>query len=369
MGESRILERADGRHVLGTPYSPLVAARYRCSVLVVDDEPAILGLLRRQLAHEFEVHTANSVADAQAVVGSQPVDVVVTDLQLPDGSGIGLLDWVRVTNNRIARVLLTGAARLEDAAEAINRCQVQRLVLKPWTTEDLLNNLRGVCRTLLLERSHEQLLDEYRGLNQELERRVADRTLELKRALEQLEHKNQLLETVAETDFLTGLPNRRAVDKLARRELGRRARSSPVALGLVDIDHFKDINTRHTHDGGDHVLGWFGGILQKAVRTADSVGRHGGEEFLVFAPDTDATGAAALGERIRTTFEREHTQYAGADVALTVSVGFAVAGPGPGVGFEQLYRTAATALQEAKGNGRNACVVTRQPSPVEAAAG
>jgi diguanylate cyclase (GGDEF)-like protein len=344
--------------------------RYRCSVLLVDDEPAILAMLTRQLGHEFEVFTAGTVAAAQAALAARPVDVVVTDLQLPDGSGIGLLDWVRATAPRAARVLLTGTARLEDAAEAINRSQVHRLVLKPWKTEDLLSHLRGVTRTVLLERSHEKLLDEYRGLNQQLEHRVGDRTRELRQALAQLEQKNQVLEEMALTDPLTGLPNRRAVEETARKELRRRARMpAPVALGLIDVDHFREINKAHTLDGGDHMLRAVGQCLQANARAADYVGRLGGEEFLVVAPDTDADGAAALAERLRATVERERAEYNGRPIAVTVSLGFVVAGPDELAGFEELYKHAAKAVQAAKDGGRNRAVVRPLPAAAAAVAG
>lgn len=360
MGCNRPADRTAGHPVPQTIAQPMAHNRYRCSVLLVDDEPAILTMLARQLGHEFDVRTAETAVAARAAVSDRPPDVVVADLQLPDGCGIGLLDWVRAATPAAARVLMTGTARLEDAVEAINRCQVHRLVLKPWTPDDLLNTLRGVARTLLLERSHEKLLDEYRGLNLQLEHRVSERTRELRQALAQLELKNQFLEKMALTDPLTGLPNRRAVELIARKEMLRRTRApAPVAVGIVDADHFKEINSAYLLVGGDHVLTWLGQTLQGSLRAADSVGRYGGEEFMVVAPDTDPAGAAALGERLRSTVERERTVYNGASIGVTVSAGFAVADAGEVVGYEYLRKLAAEALGEAKAGGRNRCVVKR----------
>ena len=153
--------------------------RYKCSVLAVDDDPAILSLLCHQLGNDFEVLTASSVGQARGLLAQRSVDIVLTDLKLPDEPGLALLDWVRRTTPRTSRILITGTARLEDAADAINQTQVHRLVLKPWRSEDLLQSLRAVSRALLLERSHEQLLDEMRKLNLELEQRVNERTREL----------------------------------------------------------------------------------------------------------------------------------------------------------------------------------------------
>jgi diguanylate cyclase (GGDEF)-like protein len=332
--------------------------RYKCSVLAVDDDSGVLAVLAAQLAHDFEVITAGTAEQARAVLARRSIDILLTDLQLPDESGIQLLDWVRRTAPRTARVLLTGTARLEDAVDAINHTQIHRLVLKPWRAEDLLQTLRATSRGLLLERSHEQLLDELRRLNLELEQRVAERTRELEHALAQLQHKNTILEKMALTDALTGLPNRRAIDLIARKELLRRTRvPSPLAVGLVDADHFGQVNRTYLWSGGDHVLVWLSGMLQNSVRASDSVGRVGGEEFMVVAPGTDAGGAAVLSERIRQTVADTGTVFNGQTIRMTVSVGFAVAEAGNPAGYDALRKTAEESLREAKDTGRNRCVV------------
>lgn len=338
--------------------------RYRCSVLAVDDEPAVLAILAAQLANDFEVVTATTAARAKEVLAQRSVDVVISDLQLPDESGLNLLDWVRRTVPRTARVLLTGAARMEDAVDAINHSQVHRLVLKPWRSEDLLQVLRTISRQLLLERSHEQLLDELRKLNLELEQRVHTRTLELEQANLQLQQKNQLLEKMAATDPLTGLPNRRAIDRIARTEMQRRVRlPSPVALVMIDADHFKDVNTEYTLSGGDHVLIWLAGLFQSSIRASDSVGRVGGEEFLVVAPGTDLVGAEVLAERLRSSVEAAETTFGGKTIRMTVSIGVAVADANTPAGYEQLREVAADALKEAKQSGRNRAVIRVVASP------
>jgi len=328
--------------------------RHRCVILLVDDEPAILAMLALQLGDEFDLLTACSVEQARSVINRQTVDIVLTDLQLDDGSGINLLEWVKQASPRSARVLLSGTARVEDAAEAINRALVHRLLLKPWRPVDLLDNVRSVARSLLLERSHERLLDDYRTLNQGLEDRVASRTAELAQALQQLELKNQFLEKMALTDTLTGMPNRRAIELIARKELLRRTRTpSPVTLALIDADHFKAINSKYFFGGGDHVLMCLARILQVTIRGSDSVGRIGGEEFLVVAPYTDAAGAESLGERLRLAVLQNPPVYQGQSIALTVSVGVSVAEAGTLLGYEALRELAAGALVEAKAAGRN----------------
>ena len=341
--------------------------RYKCSVLVVDDDPNILAILASQLEGDFEVITACTVEQARGVFARRSVDIILSDLQLPGETGLSLLDWVRRTAPRTSRVLITGTARLEDAADAINQTQVHRMVLKPWRKEDLLQTLRAAARALLLERSHEQLLDELRRLNLELEQRVADRTRELEAALAQLQQKNHILEKMALTDPLTGLPNRRAIDLIARKELLRRARTpAPIVLVLIDADHFGQVNKVYTQIGGDHVLVWLSGVLQNSIRVSDSMGRVGGEEFLVVAPDTDLIGAQVLGERLRSAVELGTTVYTGQQIRMTISLGVAAADANTGASYDQLRECAADALKEAKDTGRNRAVVRQFAPPAEA---
>lgn len=336
----------------------LNVTRFKCSVLVVDDDPGVLALLTAQLAAEFEVVTSATAEQARSVLAQRTIDIVLCDLHLPDESGLKLLDGMRRTTPRTARVLLSGTARLEDAVDAINHAQVHRLVLKPWRPEDLLLSLRAIGSAILLERSHEQLLDELRSLNADLEQRVAKRTQELEDALSQVKAQTRILEQMALTDTLTNVPNRRAVESVARNELLRRIRiPSPIALGMIDVDFFKDINTVHKLSGGDHVLSWLARALGETVRSSDSFGRWGGEEFMVVAPNTDSEGAAVLGERLRAHVEASRTSYSNQPINITVSIGFAVAEEGVAAAYEQLFKEAAVALKEAKDGGRNRCIV------------
>ena len=325
--------------------------RYKCSVLAVDDEQAVLSLVAHQLGHEFEVTTATSAVEARRTITSNPPDIVVADLTLPDDTGVRLLDWVYRTAPRTARVLISGTARLQDAADAVNCGHVHRLILKPWKPEDLLAHLRAVARGLLLERSHERLLEELRTLNAELEQRVQERTEELRGTM-------RTLERMALTDTLTGLSNRRAIELIGGQELLRRVRTPcPITLGLLDIDRFKQINSQFLQTGGDHALIHLGRIVQRTIRGTDSVGRVGGEEFLVVAPDTDVTGAGVLAERLRSEVEVMEVRYHGLRIPITISGGWAVADSADAVSFEQLHELAAEALAEAKRTGRNRNVV------------
>src|SRR5262249_25681512 len=154
-----------------------------------------------------------------------------------------LLEWVRARSPHTIRLMMTGLGRLEDAVDAINCGQVHRYIFKPWRNAELLQILRNAAKTFALERSHEQLLDELRQLNHQLEERVQQQSWELEEANRHLQQKNTMLEKLALTDPLTGIPNRRAMDRLVRAEQRRRSRyACPLAIGLVDADHFREIN-------------------------------------------------------------------------------------------------------------------------------
>src|SRR5262249_40549938 len=151
--------------------------------------------------------------------------------KMPRMSGVHLLEWVHQHHPKTVRLLMTGFAELEEAVDAINRGQIFRYLFKPWRTDALLDNLRSAARLFLLERSHEELLEQLRQLNAELEERVAQRTRELEETNQELDQKNKMLEKLALTDPLTGLSNRRAMDRLAEREMRRRDRyPGPLSL-------------------------------------------------------------------------------------------------------------------------------------------
>lgn len=336
----------------------------RSSVLVVDDEPYILTTLAALLENEFDVSLANSADEAQEVFRTKSVDVILSDQKMPRRNGVELLEWVRTHHPKTIRLLMTGFAELEDAVDAINRGKVYRYLFKPWRSEELLQVLRDACRSHQLEQQNQILLEELHQLNLALEKRVLERTQSLEQANREMQQKNFMLEKLALTDPLTGLPNRRAIDRLAESEIRRRGRyPSALALGFVDADNFKEINRRYLLPGGDQVLVDLARALNASMRTVDTVGRVGGEEFMVVAPETTYEGALVLGERIRSSVEKHPFSYNNEPIRVTVSAGFAVVNSETPVEFGQLKHLSAMALGEAKASGRNRAVVLRYPSP------
>ncbi|QDL56560.1 diguanylate cyclase [Rhodoferax aquaticus] len=156
-------------------------------------------------------------------------------------------------------------------------------------------------------------------------------------------------------DELTGLLNRREFTRLAQAELARVARvPGPTSLVMVDADYFKRINDRHGHPVGDEVLQQLAKKLLAGVRTLDVVARMGGEEFVLLLPHTDAQGALALAEKLRTSLAQTPLQLRnGEDLWISASFGVSSLPQGQAGTLEAMYASADKALYAAKANGRN----------------
>lgn len=181
-----------------------------------------------------------------------------------------------------------------------------------------------------------------------LARQVADRTEELRRA-------NERLAALAVTDELTGLANRRRVIERLEEAIAfvRRTRT-PLAVALVDLDRFKDVNDTLGHAAGDRALVNAAEAMQKELRTEDLLGRYGGEEFLAVLAGTDEAGASVVGERMRLAVETLPSDPR-LGFVLTASIGLA-AFDDPQLDAAELIRRADAALYTAKANGRNRVV-------------
>jgi diguanylate cyclase (GGDEF)-like protein len=194
------------------------------------------------------------------------------------------------------------------------------------------------------------LVEHTRLLHADERRRVADSVGQAAPTLANLRNL-ALAEARAATDSLTGLPNRRAVQEALTRMTAQAGRTlSPMAVLLLDLDHFKQINDGYGHDQGDAVLAAVGDVLGRSLRTSDFVGRNGGEEFIVLLPDTGAEGALEAAEKLRAAIAR--LMLPGIERPVTTSVGAAVY-PYTAADVESLLRLADRALYVAKAGGRN----------------
>ncbi len=179
----------------------------------------------------------------------------------------------------------------------------------------------------------------------------------LRRELRRRYRAEKVLSELAATDALTGLANRRTLDQRLRLEWERAQRSGePLALLMIDVDHFKAFNDRHGHQGGDEALRNVARVIGSNIRRpADLAARYGGEEFAVILPDTDSDGASIIAEHIRSAVE--HLPPADGDaLSVTVSIGLSTWDKRRRGSLEELLLSADRALYDAKHSGRNRTV-------------
>ena len=289
----------------------------KCSLLIVDDEalsapdplgPAGTGF--RGVHRRLRAHGPADLRHPPDRSGpDRPADAAP---RAPN-----YLEWVRHHSPADRAPSHDRVRRLEDAIDAINRGHVYHFDeavadrgtvpgppqrRRPLPAEPAANNSSKSCATQ--PRVGARVRDRTREI-EDANHLLQQRTQEVEDANHLLQQRTRELEMLALTDPLTGLLNRRAIDDVARSELKRHARyPSPLALAMIDADHFREINRVHLYPGGDAALITLARTLTGSLRTVDSVGRIGGEEFLVVCPETSLDGAVILAERIRSTVER-----------------------------------------------------------------
>lgn len=203
-------------------------------------------------------------------------------------------------------------------------------------------------------------VDEQQRLRQAVT--TANRVLEEKVRLrtQELEAANVQLATLSATDGLTGLPNRRRFDAYWAQEWQRALRAAtPLAVIMLDVDHFKAYNDHYGHQQGDECLRQVGAALRATIRRAgELVARYGGEEFVVVMPGAGQAHALETAQAIRAAIEAAGMAHEASGVApvVTVSVGVAWGVPTPTDARELLVQQADTALYAAKAQGRNRVV-------------
>lgn len=297
-------------------------------VLLVDDDEISLRVIAKALATRFSVLSANSGSSAVSVLEREAVDAVIADQQMPGMTGAELLDLAHRLRPAAARILVTASQRIDVLGEAVNRARVHRFLTKPLHLPELPALLESAIREASLEAENARLVAELAHLNAALEAEVAERTRELKQAVEKLEN-------LALRDGLTGLYNHRFLQQAIDVELSR-ARRHGHELGLlfIDVDHFKLYNDRNGHPAGDRVLERIAQILTGGgqsglpvrVRASDIVARYGGEEFAMVLPETGVSGSSIKAEHVRqaiSSYAFEHGQLQPAG-HISVSIGVAV---------------------------------------------
>ena len=296
----------------------------KLQVLVVDDSPVYRKLVEHALEDQpYTMLFAKSGREALELFGRCSPEIVITDCMMPDFSGLDLCHRLRSDLKRPYTyiILLTSIAEKENVVKGL-KAGADDYLTKPFDPGELLARIG-----------------------------VGHRMVELHR---EIDAKNKMLEMLAHTDALTGLPNRRAIEIWAERQLrGASRHGFPYWLVLADLDSFKSINDTHGHVAGDILLQKFAEILNTSIRASDMCGRLGGDEFLMVITHVEEDAIVTTVDRFREKLSSQEFQLGEHMVSATASFGISGLGPTEINDYTTLVRRADEALYAAKRAGRN----------------
>lgn len=293
-------------------------------VLVADDSAVFRKLIEQTLSDEqYSLSFAKSGREAIDQLAQLAPALVIVDWEMPDITGIEICQHIRSKSQTSYTyiIILTGKAEKERVVEGL-AAGADDYLTKPFHHAELVARVGVGLRIIRLHR--------------------------------EIEAKNLLLKELALTDSLTGLPNRRAIEEWASRQLSGAARYGyPFWVVMADLDHFKRVNDSYGHEAGDNVLKAFSEILKRNSRRSDICGRVGGEEFLLALTHASEANAKTAIDRVRTELEATRFDFDGIDLNVTASFGVAGFIGTKAPDFSRLVAQADAALYSAKRAGRN----------------
>jgi len=305
-------------------------------VLVVDDSAVYRRQVSQALAYHpsYETFLACNGEEALSIYREKVPSIVVTDWMMPDFSGIELCQRIRAEKGLPFAyvIMMTSNTDKGRAAQALE-AGADDYIAKPFDGSELLARIGAGRRMVELHRK--------------------------------LQSKNAKLEEQARTDVLTGLPNRRAIEEWANKQLeGASRHGFPIWMVLGDLDCFKQVNDTFGHAAGDAVLRTFAETLKHGTRASDICGRLGGDEFLTVMTHVSAENIELTVNRFREQFASLSFPFSGQSISLTATFGVAGIESGQRWEFSELLCNADEMLYEAKRAGRN-CVRVRLVKTVE----
>jgi two-component system cell cycle response regulator len=296
-------------------------------ILVVDDRQASCERIASMLVSEHSVDLEGDPSEALFHAAEGNYDLVIVSLTLENFDGLRLCSQLR-SLERTRNIPILAIAEGEDNSRMIRGLEIG--------VNDFLQ--RPIDRNELLARVRTQIRK--------------------KRYTERLRDNVQLSIEMAITDALTGLYNRRYMENHLATLIDQAAsRGKPLALLVLDIDHFKSVNDTYGHDAGDDVLREFALRMRKSIRGLDLACRYGGEEFVIVMPETDMNVATAVAERLRRRIASEpfSIQQGTGSIEVTISIGIATL-DAPSDNGTNILKRADQALYQAKRDGRNRVV-------------
>ena len=289
-------------------------------VLIIDDDPLMLGALSTILLPSYHVKAARDGATGLVLAHKYDVDLILLDVVMKNMNGYEVLSELKENESTkdIPVIFITGRDSTGEEVKALSSGAVD-YIRKPIVPEVVTLRV-GI---------HMQLLDQMR-----------------------------IIERFSLTDGLTGISNRRSFDRQLEAEWNRAARNgAPMSMLMMDVDFFKNFNDTYGHLNGDYALKTVANILVNAVkRGTDYVFRWGGEEFAVIMPETPIEGAIKVAERIRKNVANTPIIMGGEYVQITLSIGASTITPEPASypwAAADFSEKVDSLLYKAKRNGRN----------------
>ena len=302
------------------------------NVLHVEDDPTdarlVLELLRKATQASFHVRRAVDLRQAEDELAHRNFDVVLLDLQLPGSSGIDTLQRLRRAEPSLPIVVVTGLDPADDAIRTMHAANQPYLAKCDLSAEYLSFMALQAIRSQGREQYFLRLTEELRRAKDDLDR-------------------------LACIDPLTGLFNRRGLERVLVGEQSRseRGKSRLTAL-FVDCDDFKSINDTYGHPVGDVVLREIAARLKRCLRPTDQLARVGGDEFLALVHEERSGDSLCVAERLRTRVRRAPITHPQGELSVTISVGVAAV-PEDALSIEELLLASERALQLSKASGKD----------------
>lgn len=303
-------------------------------ILVVDDHPDNVEIINARLASRgFNIDTATNGQEALDKVQAEPPHLILLDVMMPLMDGFEVSRRIKTDTSLpyIPIILVTARDSTQDKVEGLDS-GADDYITKPINFPELEARVRSMLR---IKRLQDQLDEKNR----------------------EMEIVNKRLRKLSITDGLTELFNHRHVHELLHEEFERSKRSGEaMAVVMMDLDKFKQVNDTYGHPTGDVILFETAEILRETAREIDMLGRYGGEEFVAILPGANEEAAAQFAERIRHAVSEHVYRDEEHEVRMTVSCGVASFPTESVETPDELVKQADQALYEAKESGRNRVV-------------
>lgn len=294
-------------------------------VLIAEDDPVSRRVLQAHLVKwGYDVRVTRDGREAwDALQTDDCPNLAILDWMMPSMDGVEVVRRLRARtpSTYVYVLLLTAKGQKEDIIAGLE-AGADDYLTKPFDAQELQARLRTGSRILDLQ---SELISAHEALRKE-----------------------------ATHDYLTGVWNRAGILDILQRECARMVRTKgKISVIMADIDHFKAVNDTYGHLAGDDVLREVSRRMQSSVRSYDSIGRYGGEEFVIVLPDSEAISGTQQAERLRNSVGEKPVETDGLMISVTLSLGVAVMSQNHSDDYQALLRVADSALYRAKESGRN----------------